>query len=201
MDITGLTKRRTSLTEQEKYYFYSHRFIPDVSYQFPLKDGRGFLHRYLTRYSWLSYSQKENGGYCMPCVLFAKSIDIRKGRGVFIETAFTNFKKMYEMCDFHAAREYHKDAIAVCDAFVVTMSGKQESVLVQLREGARETIQINRKKLRSIIETIALCGCQNISLHGHQDSLSDIKVNKQQVTTMAIFGLFLTFVFLQVTQH
>ena len=111
----------------------------------------------------------------MPCVLFAKSIDIRKGRGVFIETVFTNFKKMYEMCDFHAAREYHKDAIAVCDAFVVTMSGKQESVLVQLREGARERIQINRKKLLSVIETIALCGRQNISLHGHQDSSSDIE--------------------------
>ena len=163
MDIADLTKRRTSLTEQEKYYFYSHKFTPDVSYQFPRKDGRGFLHRYLIR----SYSQKENGGYCMPCVLFAKSIDIRKGRGVFIETAFTNFKKIYEMCDFHAAREYHKDAIAVCDAFVVTMSCEQESVLVQLREGARETIQINRKKLQSIIKTIALCGCQNISLHGH----------------------------------
>ena len=55
------------------------------------------------------------------------------------------------------------------------MSGKQESVLVQLREGARETIQINRKKLWSIIETIALCGSQNISLHGHQDSSSDIE--------------------------
>ena len=78
-----------------------------------------------------------------------KSIDVWKEKGVFIETAFTKNKKMYEMCDFHAAREYHKDAIAVCDAFVVTMSGKQE-MLVQLRERAREAIQINRKKLRSI---------------------------------------------------
>ena len=137
----------------------------------------------------------------MPCVLFAKSIDIRKGRGVFIETAFTNFKKMYEMCDFHAAREYHKDAIAVFDAFVVTMSGKHESVLVQLREGARETIQINRKKLQSIIETIALCGCQNISLCGHQNSSSDIEGEQAAGNNRGIFGLFLTFVFLQVTQH
>ena len=78
-------------------------------------------------------------------------------------------------CVIFMLPEYHKDAIAVCDAFVVTMIGKQESVLVQLREGARETIQINRKKLRSIIETIALCGRQNISLHGHQDSSSDIE--------------------------
>ena len=71
-------------------------------------------------------------------MLFARSIiDIRKGKGVLVETAFTNFKKMYEVCDLHAAREYHKDAIAVCDAFVERVSGKRESVLIQVREGAR----------------------------------------------------------------
>ena len=66
-------------------------------------------------------------------MLFARSIDVRKGKGVLVETAFTNFKKMYEVCDLHAAREYHKDAIAVCDAFVERTSGKRESVLIQLR--------------------------------------------------------------------
>ena len=63
----------------------------------------------------MTYSWQENGGYCLPCVLFARSIDVRKGKGVLVKTAFTNFKKMYEVCDLHAAREYHKDAIAVCD--------------------------------------------------------------------------------------
>ena len=51
-------------------------------------------------------------------MIFARSIDIQKGKGVLVETAFTNFKNMYEVCDLHAAREYHKDAITVCDAFV-----------------------------------------------------------------------------------
>ena len=133
----------------------------------------------------------ENSGYCFPCVLFAKSIDVRKGKGVFIETAFTNYKKMYEMCDFHAAREYHKDAIAVCDVFIVTMSGKQESVLVQLREGAREAIQINRKKLRSII--VALCGCQNISLRGHQDNGTDVEGEQAAGTNHGNFWALLNF--------
>ena len=64
------------------------------------------------------------GTVFLPCALFAWSIDVRKGKGVLVETAFTNFKKMYEVCDFHAAREYHKDAIAVCEAFVERMSGK-----------------------------------------------------------------------------
>ena len=85
---------------------------------FHVKVGRGFLHRYLREYSWLTYSWQENGRYCLPCVLFARSMDVRKGKGVFVETAFTNFKKMYEVCDLHAAREYHKDATAVCDASV-----------------------------------------------------------------------------------
>ena len=46
------------------------------------------------KYSWLIYSRKENGGYCLPCVLFARSTDARKGKGVFIEAAFTNCTKL-----------------------------------------------------------------------------------------------------------
>ena len=77
---------------------------------------------------------QENGGYCLPCVLFARSTDARKGKGVFVEAAFTNFKKL---CDLHASREYHKDAVAACDAcdaFVGVMSGRCESVAVQLNQ-------------------------------------------------------------------
>ena len=76
------------------------------------------------------------------------------------ETAFTNFKNMYDVCDLHAAREYHKDVIAPCHSFIESMSGKRESVLIQLRERSRETIQNNIKKLSSISEIIFLCGQQ-----------------------------------------
>ena len=121
------------------------------------------------------YSQQENGGYCLPCVLFARSIDSRKGKGAFVETAFTNFKKMYEFCDAHAEQQYHKDAVVTCDAFVERWSGRRESVAVQLRVGSRETIQSNRQKLHSIVETIVLCGRQNIALRGHRDSGTDVE--------------------------
>ena len=125
-------------------------------------------------------------------MLFSRNIVVWKGKGVLVETAFTNFK-MYEVCDLHAAREYHKDAIAVCDAFVERMSGKRESMLIQLREGARETIQNNRKKLCCITEIIVLCGRQNIALHGHR--VAQIwKVYKQQAQTMATFVLCSTFI-------
>ena len=55
-------------------------------------------------------------------MLFTRSIDIRKGKGVLVETIFTNFKKIYEVCDLHAATEYHKNVIAVYDAFIERMS-------------------------------------------------------------------------------
>ena len=101
---------------------------------------------------------------------------------------------MYLVCDLHADREGHKDAMAVCDAFLERMSGKRESVLIQLREGARETIQNNRKKLCSITELIVLSGRQNIALCGHHDSGIDIEGYKHQAQTMATFVLCSTFV-------
>ncbi len=188
-----MAKKRNSLTERDKYSFYCNRFTPDINYKFPRDGSRGFLYRYLSKYSWLAYSQVENGGFCLPCVLFARTTDTRKGKGVFVETAFTNFKKIYEMCDLHAAREYHKDAIVVCDAFIDRMSGKRESVSIQLREGARQSIQSKRKKLRSIIETIVLCGRQNIALRGHRDSGTDIEDAQAASTNHGNFWALLHF--------
>ena len=43
---------------------------------------------------------------------------------MFVETAFTNFKKTYDICDAHADRQYHKDAVVACDAFIERMSGE-----------------------------------------------------------------------------
>ena len=108
-------------------------------------------------------------------MLFARSIDIWNGKGVLVETAFTNFKNMYEVCYLHASRVYHKDAIALSDAFVKWMSAKRESALIQLREGTRETIQNNRKKLYSITEIIVVCGRPNIALHDRRDSGRDME--------------------------
>ena len=71
--------------------------------------------------------------------------------------------------------DYHKDAIAVIDAFVERMSGKRESVFIQLGEVVRENIQNNRKKLCSITEIIVLCVRQNIVRCGHRDSGTDME--------------------------
>ena len=57
---------------------------------------------------------------------------------------------LQEMCDLHAAARGVPQS--VCEASIDEMSDKRESVLIQLREGARQSIQSNRKKLCSIID-------------------------------------------------
>ena len=74
------------------------------------------------------------------------------------------------------------------------MSGKRERVLIQLREGARETIQNNRKKLCSITEIIVLCGRQNNALCGHRDSGTDMEGAQAASTNHGNFCAFLNFI-------
>ena len=100
---------------------------------------------------------------------------------------------MYDVCDTHASREYHKDAVAACEAFVQVMSGRKLSIAVQLSEGVRETIHNNWKKLRSIIATIMLRGRRNIPLCGHRDSSTDLEGLQSDSTNQGNFWALLNF--------
>ena len=179
------------MSDKEKYDFYCNNLPPDIDFKFPPVKGRKFQHKYLRKYSWLVYSQQENGGYCLPCALFFKSTDVRKGKGALVETAFNTYGKIYEVCNNHAERGYHKDAVTDCDAFVALMRGKRESIDIQLRKG--DTIMNNRKKLHSIIETIVLCGRQNIALRGHRDSATDLEGPQSASTNHGNFWALLNF--------
>lgn len=172
---------------------YCHHFVPDLNFKFPKDKSRSFQHQYLRKYKWLAYSKQDNGGYCLPCVLFARSTDARKGKGTFVDTAFTNFKKAYEMCDSHAVRHYHKDAVIFCDAFVERMTGRRDSIAVQLNKDLAHSIETNKQKLASIVETIVFCGRQNIPLRGHRDSGTDVEGCQSPTTNHGNFRALLQF--------
>ena len=82
------------------------------------------------------------------------------------------------MCDLHAAREYHRDTIAVCDAFVERMSGKREINLTERRSKRNHPEQ--QKEALLYYRDNCLGGRQNIALRGHRDSAQIWKVYKQQ---------------------
>ena len=54
IDVAYLAKRRSSLTEHEKYNFYCYHFTPDIDDKFPHEGDHVVLHWYLRKYNWLT---------------------------------------------------------------------------------------------------------------------------------------------------
>ena len=164
-----------SVTDHEKYQLAVHHFNPDSSYKFPKAVNGRFQHRWLTKYPWLRYSKRDDGGYCLSYVLFARSSDFRATPGVLVTTPFTNFQETLEILGRHAEKIFHKTATVAFENFIKVMTNKQPSIHHRLDEQSRQQIVSNRKMLKSIIETIILCGRQNIPLRGHRDSSLDVE--------------------------
>ena len=61
--------------------------------------------------------------------------------------------------------------------FFIVMTGQQSSICAQLNDVAKEIVAKNRQKLQSMIETIILCGRQDIPLRGRHDSGLDLERN------------------------
>jgi hypothetical protein len=167
------------VSDHERFQLITNHFTPDASFKLPksTSSGLSFQYRWLERYQWLAYSKNEDGGFCLTCVLFHQSTNLRTPPGILVNTPLTNFRKALEALDKHANKECHKTAILKMDDFQKVMTKRQRSVQVQLNQAAIELVESNHKKLESIMQTIFLCGRQNIPLRGHRDSSMDVENN------------------------
>ena len=89
-------------------------------------------------------------------------------------TPLVKFKKALQTLASHNKAQYYKDAYSKAVAFINYMSGKRQSVEVQLSTPHAAIIQTNRKILRSIMATVEVCGRQAISLRDHRDDAKDL---------------------------
>ena len=83
-------------------------------------------------------------------------------------SASTKFK------EHQLSSEFYKAAVGCAEDFPWAQEGKMPSISQQLSDIYRNTVELNRQKLRSIIKTVMLCGSQNLALRGHCDDLSHI---------------------------
>ena len=108
--------------------------------------------------------------------MFSLTVGFRADPGVPVSSPLLNFKMALEILEKHMGRDYHKLAVVKMDTFTKVMSGSQDSISVQLSNLAKDLAATNRKKLQlSVIDTIILCGCQNITLRGSRDASLDVK--------------------------
>ena len=165
-----------SIPADSKYQLLTNHFKPGVDYKFPKSvSGRAFQYRWLQLYPWLVYSKQENGGYCLPCVLFASCGYHRSDPGILVRRPLISFPKALELFHKHKAKDYHKTAVVRADEFLQVMKNQQPSIRHRINQALADTISSNRLKLASIVKTILLCGRQNIALRGHRDNATDLE--------------------------
>ena len=126
-------------------------------------------------FPWLVYSKQKNGGYCLPCVVFASTGYKGSNPGVLVSCPLTAFSKALEVLRKHADKGHHKAAVVRADEFKKTMTNQQPTIQSRLSQALAERVAINRQKLGSIMKTIVLCSRQNIAMRGHRDSVTDLE--------------------------
>ena len=175
-----------TLLFQNEVQLLKNHFEPPPDYKFPkgAVNNRSFQYKWLLNFQpWLVYSKEANGGYCLPCVLFATSSTSYHGSdpGILVTRPLINFGKALELFGKHQCKEYDLLAITKVDAFVSVMEGQQPSISSHINQSIAKTIATNRLILKSIIKTIVLCGQQNISLCGNHDNLLNVEEDKDDI--------------------
>lgn len=124
--------------------------------------------------------------FCKYCVLFTTNTD---KRGKLVTNPSTNWKKATEQFDEHflhkrhnsgdssgsshkvtgTGYQSHKHCMTLGLNFLVVMENTSKSVNVALNSGLEQRKHKNGNILKTIVETVILCGRQNLAFRGHRD--------------------------------
>ncbi|XP_025202388.1 zinc finger MYM-type protein 1-like [Melanaphis sacchari] len=169
------TETSNNINDAKKYELLKNPWTPPKNYQFPIEQQRRlkFQFDWLIRFPWLVYSEKVQGALCKCCVLFANNSvgkRIHHKLGALIIKPFTKWKDAIERFNRHSNSEYHKLSIIRSEEFIKVMENKKNNIANEIDISRKKQVIENRSILRLIIETLILCGKQNIALRGNNDS-------------------------------
>ena len=119
------------------------------------------------KYLSLRYSVSQDGIYCVSCVLSADGDILLRTKPLQDCSNSRRLAAKHLQTDGHArAHQRAVEFIRVCE-------NKQCSVISSLYKAHSGQTTKNRAALKAIIETVALCGKQNMALRGHTDDRSN----------------------------
>ena len=150
--------------------------------------ARAFQHEWLNKYSWLVYSERMDGGFCLPCVLFGNhSSDL----GHLVTSPLSSFTSASNRLKEHEKKAYHNNTLADAESFLRVYNQEQATIQQQMLSAHQKWIQANRKVIESFVKIIIFCGRQNIALRGHRSEcashLLDEKGNPENFLALVKF--------------
>ena len=173
----------------EPKYKLMQATVPHPSFKFPSKDfidkrnktgvTRCFCHHdWFHTFPFITYSEKEEGIYCIACVLFPVKPKQGSHCKLLISSPHQNWKDAKADLQHHSTLEYHKVAMTKMSAFSQTMSKPETRIDHTLSERRKQQLEKNRPFLKSILKSLEICGRQGWSLRAHQDDSTSTAANK-----------------------
>lgn len=172
-DISLFIGKKT--TDEEKYKLIKNRWMPTDDFKFPSSGKRNlkFQRNWLIEFPWLTYSIKSDSAFCQFCALFCCE-DVGKGchtkPKALVFQPFNNWKDAKEQFRYHQSLDYHKKCTVFALNFLDVHDKKITSIDLQLDNAKKREIEMNRKILSSIIDTLIFIGRQEIACRGHRDT-------------------------------
>ena len=110
----------------------------------------------------------KEGAFCRFCVIFANRHPSCGTVGVFVVSPLKRFKAALEQCRSHQITNFHREAMEKSELFF-NMIENRKNVMEMSNIALSKKFEGNRIILKTIAETIKLCGRQNFALRGHWD--------------------------------
>ena len=179
----------SEISDAELYSLITNVYKPPKNFGFP-KTERSFRFVWFEEFTWVCYFRWEDGAYCLPCVLFGhKVVGSSSLENLYRKpyrkwpTAVKTFKKHQNA----PTRTHKKDQILLIK-FLDEYRGKEVPINKVFDSTHKENIKKAREAITPIVDTLKLCGRQNIPLRGHKDSTKNHpEVGKSGLTNSANF--------------
>lgn len=169
-------------SDERKLDIVRNIWIPHENFTFPLDQHpthkRKFNHIWLSKFSWLAYSGKLDGAFCKYCVFFSNQFvgqTSSQSLGNLCREPYKNWKRALEKFEYHQSTNYHKFSVLRADKLQENLD-KQSSINQILDSASVEIIRKNRQKLVPIIKSVIFCGRAGLSLRGHRDSGTEVRL-------------------------
>lgn len=178
-DIGLYVSKMSETPDFKKFELLTNPWQPPPNYRLPFSEHqnkgkrqcRYFNRQFLIDFDWLVLSDVDKGLYCKFCAIFAIETAYVK-YGALVKTPLTNFARLTGKegsISSHASKHYHANSLLAAQSFIESYKNPSKKIINQVSSQRHQQATENRKRLVPIIETIILCGRQNMALRGHRD--------------------------------
>ena len=185
-DIGLYADTNTVIDDATRLHILQHPWVPPKHFVWPTSikrqaDGRERERRItpanLAKHPWLAYSPSRRGFFCRICVLFGRSTvgatNCAQHASRLVLKPLDVYNKLTGKdgaLDLHASAKYHQEAVAAGASFKQAVNNPTSDIRSAVSSQWSKEHEKHVEALRSIVETVLLCGKRNLPLRGDDDA-------------------------------